>query len=410
MTTEGKRFDLLVAGGGYVGLSLALAVKRAAPPLHVGLIDAAMKPRGGGPDLRSSAIAAAACRMLRELGVWDAIAPWAEPIRSMVVTDSRLADSVRPVFLTFDEATIDEGPFAWMIPNAVMVTELSAAARDAGVEMITPDMASDAVFEAEATRVRLASGRWLETRLLAACDGAKSRLRAIAGIRTVSWDYGQSGIVTTIEHEFPHEGVAYEHFLPSGPFATLPLTGNRSSLVWTERSDVAERIAREDEFVFEEELKRRLGERFGWVRAIAPRAAYPLGLTLARDFVRPRFALVGDAAHGIHPVAGQGLNLGFRDVAALAEVIVDAARMGQDIGALDVLEHYQLWRRFDTTRMAMTCDALTRLFSNDLGPVRLIRDIGLGIVDRLPPLKQRFIREAAGDRGQLPRLLAGEAI
>ncbi len=399
--------DLMVAGGGYVGLSLALAVKKAAPRLKVTLIDQALPPRGGTVDLRSSAIAAAACRMLGELGVWETISPHAEPIRSMVITDSQLSDAVRPVFLTFDETHSTDGPFAYMVPNAVMTDALRNAARACGVEVIAPASVVDALFEPSQTRVKLSTGEWRTTRLLAACDGAKSKLRALAGIRTLNWSYGQSGIVTTIEHEFPHEGIAYEHFLPAGPFATLPLTGNRSSLVWTERTDIADRLVKEDEFIFEEELKRRLGERFGWVKCIAPRVAYPLGLTVARDFVKPRFALVGDAAHGIHPIAGQGLNLGFKDVAALAEVLVDAARLGQDIGALDVLERYQTWRRFDTAQMAVTTDVLTRLFSNDIGPVRLLRDIGLGLVDRLPKLKQHFIHQAAGRAGHLPRLLNG---
>jgi 2-octaprenyl-6-methoxyphenol hydroxylase len=401
------RTDVIVAGGGYVGLSLALVLAQSVPGVRVAVVD--IRPwRTLAGDPRASAIAAAARRMLGTLGSWDAIDPEAEPILSMVVTDSRLDDVVRPVFLTFDGAAGDGEPFAHMVPNGVMVGALGAAAEAAGVEMIAPDQARD--FEAGPGRVTvtLASGRRLEGALLVAADGVRSRLRGLAGIRVTRWDYGQSGIVTTIAHDRPHEGRAEEHFLPSGPFATLPLKGgHRSSLVWSERTEVADRLVRGEEIVFEAELVRRLGHHLGDVRVAGPRAAYPLGLTLARDFVRPRFALVGDAAHGIHPIAGQGLNLGFRDVAALGEVVVEALRLGRDPGAIDVLEGYERWRRFDTWRMAAVTDVLNRLFSNDLGPLRTVRDVGLGIVDRLPGLKRAFIGQAAGDAEGQPRLLRG---
>jgi 2-octaprenyl-6-methoxyphenol hydroxylase len=247
-------------------------------------------------------------------------------------------------------------------------------------------------------------------RLLVAADGIRSRLRALAGIKTVTWSYPQTAIVATVRHERPHGGVAVEHFLPGGPFAILPLKGNRSSLVWTERADDAAKLVASDDFVFLIELERRFGHRLGALELAGPRAAYPLGLTLARDFVRPRFALLGDAAHGIHPIAGQGLNLGFRDAAALAETLVDAHRLGLDIGSIEVLRRYERWRRFDTFQMGAMTDVLNRLFSNNLSPLRVVRDIGLGLVDRLPRLKSFFIGEAAGLTGELPKLLKGEAI
>jgi 2-octaprenyl-6-methoxyphenol hydroxylase len=258
--------------------------------------------------------------------------------------------------------------------------------------------------------IRLASGGVRKAKLLVAADGVRSKLRELAGIGTVRWEYDQSGIVTTIAHERPHEGRAEEHFLPSGPFAILPLTGNRSSLVWTERRDDAERLVKGDDFTFELELERRFGHHLGKLELAGPRHAFPLGLTLARSFVQPRLALAGDAAHGIHPIAGQGLNLGFKDVAALAEVLVEARRLGEDIGALDVLERYERWRRFDTFRMGVVTDVLNRLFSNDMDVVRAVRDVGLGLVDRMPSLKRFFIRQAAGLEGPSPRLLVGEAI
>ncbi|MFB9949766.1 ubiquinone biosynthesis hydroxylase [Rhizobium puerariae] len=402
--------DMLVAGGGYVGLAIAVAVKQAAPHLQVEVIEAA--PAGAWEkDERASAIIAAAARMLEVFGIWKEIEPDAQPIARMIVTDSRTSDPVRPVFLTFDGEVEEGKPFAHMIPNVSIVRALRGAAERLGIPIRHGLSATG--FQSESTRctVSLSDGSTQETRLLVACDGVRSRLRDMAGIRTVKWDYGQSGIVATVAHERPHEGVAEEHFLPSGPFAILPLTGNRASLVWTERTSEAERLVASDDLVFEEELQRRFGHKLGELRLVGGRRAFPLGLTLARAFVAPRFALAGDAAHGIHPISGQGLNLGFKDVAALAETVVEGDRLGLDIGALNVLERYQSWRRFDTFRMGVTTDVLNRLFSNDITPIRIARDFGLGIVDRLPGLKTYFIDQAAGKTGEGgPRLLAGEAI
>jgi 2-octaprenyl-6-methoxyphenol hydroxylase len=402
--------DMLVVGGGYVGLAAAVAVKQAAPHLNVEVIEAA--PAGvWEKDERASAIIAAATRMLEVFGLWSEIAPDAQPINRMIVTDSRTSDPVRPVFLTFDGEVEEGRPFAHMVPNVAMVRALRGAAERLGI-VIRHGLSATA-FKTESTRctVSLSDGSHVETKLLVACDGVRSKLREMAGIRTVTWDYGQSGIVTTVAHERPHEGLAEEHFLPSGPFAILPLTNNRSSLVWTERSGEAERLVASDDLVFEEELQRRFGHKLGELQVVGGRRAFPLGLTLARAFVAPRLALAGDAAHGIHPISGQGLNLGFKDVAALAETVVEADRLGLDIGALNVLERYQSWRRFDTFRMGVTTDVLNRLFSNDITPIRIARDFGLGIVDRMPQLKNFFIDQAAGKTGESgPKLLAGEAI
>ena len=402
--------DMLVVGGGYVGLAAAVAVKQSAPHLKVEVVEVA--PAGvWQKDERASAIIEAASKMLSVLGVWDEIVPDAQPINRMIVTDSRTSDPVRPVFLTFDGTVKDGEPFAHMVPNVAMVRALRAAAERLGIE-IRHGLAATAIQPgATSSLVSLSDGSQLETRLVVACDGVRSRLRDMAGIRTVKWDYGQSGIVVTVGHERPHAGVAEEHFLPSGPFAILPLTGNRSSLVWTERSAEAERLVASDELVFEEELQRRFGHKLGEVTVLDKPKAFPLGLTLARAFVAPRLALVGDSAHGIHPISGQGLNLGFKDVAALAETVVEADRLGLDIGSLNVLERYQSWRRFDTFRMGVTTDVLNRLFSNDVTPIRIARDFGLGVVEKLPKLKDMLIGQAAGTReaGQ-PRLLQGETI
>ncbi|WP_322882922.1 ubiquinone biosynthesis hydroxylase [Sinorhizobium medicae] len=402
--------DVLIAGGGYIGLSLAVSLKKAAPHLDVMVVDAA--PEGAWKkDERASAIASAAERMLEILGVWQAIAPEAEPILRMVITDSKTADPVRPVFLTFEGDGGDGRPFAHMVPNTALVGALRRACDELGVSVRQSTLVESFKTGDHSVAVTLAGGEAVESRLLVACDGVRSKLREAAGIKVVEFDYGQSGIVTTVEHERPHGGTAEEHFLPAGPFATLPLKDNRSSLVWTESTYDAERLVKEDDFIFEEELERRFGHKLGRLKVVGGRRAFPLGLTLARDFVASRFALAGDAAHGIHPISGQGLNLGFKDVAALAETIVEADRLGLDIGSLAVLERYQTWRRFDTFRMGVTTDVLNRLFSNDIMPVRVARDFGLGVVDRMPSLKKFFIRQAAGAPGRNdPRLLAGEPI
>ncbi|MUO79658.1 ubiquinone biosynthesis hydroxylase [Agrobacterium vitis] len=402
--------DLVVVGGGYVGLSAALAVKRAAPHLDVTVIEAA--PEGQWrKDPRASAVIAAATKMLEVFGVWSTIEPQSQPINRMIVTDSRTSDPVRPVYLTFDGEVEEGKPFAYMVPNVAMVGALLDAAGEAGISIRHGVKASGFSVNGHKAEVALSDGTTLSCRLVVACDGVRSRVRDMAGIKTVTWAYGQSGIVTTVEHERPHQGVAEEHFLPAGPFAILPLTGNRSSLVWTERSEDADRLVAEDDLMFETELERRFGHKLGAIRATGDRRAFPLGLTLARSFIGPRLALAGDAAHGIHPISGQGLNLGFKDVAALAETIVDADRLGLDIGDITVLERYQTWRRFDTFRMGVTTDVLNRLFSNDITPVRIARDFGLGLVERLPKLKRYFISEAAGTavKGS-PKLLTGQAI
>ncbi|MBO6902957.1 MAG: ubiquinone biosynthesis hydroxylase [Rhizobiaceae bacterium] len=404
-----RTFDVVIAGAGYVGLASAVALRAARPSLSVAVVDAA--PAGvWKKDGRASAIAAAACRMLVQLDAWDEIATDAEPITDMVVTDSRTADPVRPVFLTFGGEVAPGEPFAHMVRNVVLNGSLRKRAAALGIDMIEGVAVSGFDRKAASLAVHLADGITLDTRLLVAADGVRSRLRDMAGIKTVHWDYGQSGIVCTVAHERPHNGRAEEHFLPAGPFATLPLTGNRSSIVWTETTEEAEKLIALEPLLFEAELELRFGLKLGKISVEDKPRAWPLGLTLAREFVQDRFALAGDAAHGIHPIAGQGLNLGFRDAAALAETLVEADRLGRDIGALDVLEGYQRWRRFDTVQMGVTTDVLNRMFSNDFGPLRAIRDIGLGLVDRMPPVKDFFIRQASGLSADAPRLLKGEAI
>src|SRR5436190_5198949 len=402
------RADVVIAGGGFAGLALALALRQGlGDSFRIVVADPAFAA-GAKPDLRASAIAAAARRLFEALGVWDAVANEAQPILDMVVTDSKLEHALRPVFLTF-AGEIEEGePFAHMIENAPLNAALATKARAQGIELRATPVTG---FEYEGSRITVSLGGGdVSASLLVAADGAKSRVREQAGIATHGWNYGQSAIATTIAHERPHQGRAIEHFLPAGPFAILPLKGNRSSLVWTETDAEAGRIVALPDDEFHGELERRFGLHLGDIGVVGAKRAYPLGLFVARSFVAERVALVGDAAHVIHPIAGQGLNIGLRDAAALAEAIVDAARLGLDVGGADVLDRYQRWRRFDTMTMGVATDGLNRLFSNESDVLRLMRDVGLGLVDRMPALKSFFIREAAGVTGDVPKLLRGEAL
>jgi 2-octaprenyl-6-methoxyphenol hydroxylase len=414
--------DVLIAGAGIIGLALAVALRQGlGPAFSVAVADPALAGETG--EGRATAIVAAAQRLFETIGVWQEIA--AQPILDMAVTDSALHDTVRPTFLTFAGDVEPGEPFGHMVENAPLVAALVAKARDAGV-VLQPAAVGKTSLAAAAesersgseapgvipprVHVELTDGGLISAALLVGADGARSAIRESAGIAVHGWSYRQSAIVTTVAHEREHGGRAEEHFLPAGPFAILPLTGRRSSIVWTEEAREADRIVALPEADFHAELERRFGLRLGEIEVIGARRAHPLGLWVARSFIAERVALAGDAAHVIHPVAGQGLNMGLKDVAALAEVIVDAARLGLDPGSLAVLERYQRWRRFDTMAMGVATDGLNRLFSNRSDVLRLARDVGLGLVDRWPALKQLFIREAAGLLGDVPKLLRGEAL
>ena len=400
---------IVIGGGAFAGLALALALRQGlGADVPIIVADPALGVRPSR-DPRATAIVAACRRLFDAIGIWDQVASQAQPILDMVVTDSKLEDATRPVFLTFAGHVEPGEPFAHMVENRHLIDALVERAASEGVDLRSLPV-TDFVSRGDRIDVTLADGSTIGASLLVAADGARSKLRERAAIATHGWEYDQSGIVVTVGHERDHRGRAEEHFLPSGPFAILPLTGNRSSLVWTERRTEAARIVALDAEQFHDELERRFGLHLGEVKVLDKARAFPLGYFVARSFIGKRLALIGDAAHVIHPIAGQGLNLGLKDVAALAEVVVDAARLGIDIGQADVLEHYQRWRRFDTMAMGLATNSLNFLFSNESTLLRTVRDIGLGLVDRMPPLKGMFIRQAAGLAGEVPRLLKGEAL
>lgn len=404
-----ERQGIVIGGGGLAGLALAVALRQGlGPDVPVLIADPALAARPSR-DQRASAIVAACRRLFEQLGVWSAVADGAQPILDMVVTDSKLQDATRPAFLSFTGDVAPGEPFAHMVENRHLIDALVARAEQDGVELRAVGVA-DFAAAPDAITATFTDGQTCDARLLVAADGAKSKLRQRAGIATHGWNYDQSAIVVTVGHERDHEGRAEEHFLPAGPFAILPLSGKRSSLVWTEKPAEAARIVALPDDDFRVELEQRFGLHLGELQVLDKPRTFPLGYFVARSFVARRMALIGDAAHVIHPIAGQGLNMGLKDVAALAEVVVDAARLGGDFGADDVLEHYQRWRRFDTMAMGVATNVLNGMFSNDLTPLRVVRDIGLGLVDRMPPLKSVFIRQAAGLTGEVPRLLRGEAL
>lgn len=397
-----ERSEVVIAGGGAAGMAFALALRAAAGDgLSVTLCDPDLARDQRG-DSRAYALVAGACRFLDSIGAWAAMAGEAQPIRRMEITDSRLEDIVRPALAEF--AGDAQAP-AEMLPNGVILAALIEQVRAAGIRLIAAPVSG---FEpGEGHILAVAGGERLSARLLVVADGRGSRLRERAGIAYYGWRYPQTAIVGTIHHSLDHEGVAVQHFLPAGPFAMLPLKGRRSSIVWNERPETAERLLRRSPEELVEEIGRRAAGRFGTISAFEGVASFPMSIGIARRFTGPRLALLGDAAHGFHPIAGQGLNYGLRGAAALAETVLDAARLGLDIGSTTALEGYERQRRPDVMAMAAMTEGLNRLFSNDSGPLRLLRDVGLGMVQRLPGLTGRLMAEAAGEGRLAPRAFRG---
>ena len=390
------------------GLALAAAVRQAlGDGAAVAVVDPAPPPTlppATEPPLRAVAIAEGPRRLLERIGAWDGIEPKAQPIVRMEIMDGGVRDAVRLPHLHFDAREGD--PLAHMAFNADVVAALSAVCDVLGVTRIAATVTAWRPGSRIA-ELGLADGRTLRARLTVAADGARSKLRALAEIPVYGWDYDQSGIVATIAHDYDHEGVAEQHFLPAGPFAILPLPGRQSSIVWNERRADARALVALDRDDFIRQLMFRFTPKLGEIRLASRVQAFPFRFQVARRFVGERLALVGDAAHVVHPIAGQGLNLGLRDVAALAETIVGAMRLGLDPGGSSALADYQRARRFDVAASGMGMDAMNRLFSNDFGPLRFVRDLGLRLVDRAPLLKDRLIVEAGGAGREAPRLLRG---
>lgn len=396
--------DIVVGGGGFVGLAFALALTQECAGVRITVCDPGFG-RAGAADARAFTVAAGSKRLLERLGVWAALEADAQPVEGMDISDGRLADVLRPIYLSFaGEAAFGE-PFAHVVDSEALRRALQEAAEAVGIELRAVGVESFAA-DGGAVSCTLSDGAKLRASLLVASDGARSKLRGQSGIGVHGWSYGRGAIVTTISHGFSHNNYAVQHFLEGGPFALLPMTRNRSSVVWVEPWAEAKHLVALPDAEFRDELARRVGTAYGEAALAGGRALHPLSLRIARRFVGSRFALMGDAAHGVHPLAGQGANLGLRDAAALAEVLADALRLGGDLGGEDVLTRYERWRRFDVLMMVAATEGLARLFALDAGPVRMLRDVGMGLVDRMPLLKNAFIRNAAGLSGNVPKLMS----
>ncbi len=396
-------YDIAVVGGGLVGSALAFVLARAG--FEVALVDRLAVETRAAPEFdgRAYSLALGSARLLEAAGLWDEIAGQAQEIADIEVGEG----AGSPALLHFDPRLTEAGRVGWVVEDHVLRERLLAASCGCAAALVGAAEPSGLEVGPGAARVPLADGRSVAARLVVGADGRRSRLARAAGIGRVGWAYGQTGLVAAIEHDRPHRGLAHQSFFPGGPFAVLPLTGDRSGVVWSERRGRAEAIAALDDRAYAGELARRIGPRLGAIRLIGRRWAYPLDLSLAERYAAPRLALLGDAAHGVHPIAGQGMNMGLRDVAALAEVLVEARRRGEDIGGLPVLRRYERWRRFDATVFALGMDALNRLFSNASGALSLLRQAGLSAVQASPMARRALMAEATGQAGEVPRLLRG---
>ncbi len=404
--------DILIVGGGLNGPALALALAQGG--FTVTVIDARPAPARAemGFDGRTYSLAIASKRLLTMIGVWPAVADKVQPILQIKASDGLPGTGPAPFFLHFDHTEIEEGPMGFMLEDRHLYAAFLAAMADApNITLLSGQTVTAQTITPGGASVTLASGTTLTARLLVGCDGRGSGTATRAGIQRSGWGYDQTALVTAIHHAMPHNGIAHQYFLPGGPLAILPLHGgHHSSIVWSESTAAATAIQALPDAEYLAALRPRFGDFLGDIALAGDRFTYPLSLSLAQSFVAPRTALVGDAAHGVHPIAGQGLNLGLRDVGALAQVVIEASRRGEDIGAADVLDRYQKWRRFDATALALGMDTVNRIFSNDNPVLRMGRDLGMGLVNASPALRRRFIRQAAGLSGDVPKLLAGQMI
>ncbi|MGJ8545745.1 MAG: FAD-dependent monooxygenase [Sulfitobacter sp.] len=403
--------DIAIVGGGLNGPVMALALAQLGQTVRI--IDALPAQTRAAQDFdgRSYALALTSQRLLGALGLWDELAPHAQPMNQIKVTDGRAGEGPSPFFMHFDHAEIEEGPMGYMVEDRHLRAALAGAV--AAAPQITQMDAATVTgqhSDLNGATLTLGTGETLRCRLVIGADGRSSGTAARAGIKRVGWGYGQTSLVCAVNHERPHDGIAHQFFMPSGPLAILPLTGNRSSIVWTESTAAAAQINALSTADYLDVLRPRFGDFLGEISLTGQRYTYPLSLSLAHEMIAQRVALIGDAAHGVHPIAGQGLNAGLRDIAALAEVIADAIRRGEDFGAATNLAQYQQWRRFDNAALALATDTFNRLFSNDNALLRMARDLGMAAISALPGLRRGFIREAAGLTGELPRLMAGRPL
>ena len=400
--------DIIIIGGGLNGPALAVALAQTG--FSVTVIDSLPRDTRSDPgfDGRSYALALASRRLLGNIGIWDRVADNAQPMLEIKVTDGRAGEGPSAWMLHFDHAEIEEGPMGFMLEDRHLRRAfLDAMDSTPLITHLSGETVTAQTVLSTGISVTLASGRTLQSRLLVGSDGRTSGTATRAGIGRTGWAYGQTAVVCAVAHALPHHGIAHQFFMPHGPLAILPLTGNRCAIVWSESDARAAEVMAMDGAHFLDALRPAFGSFLGDISLIGARFSYPLGLTLANAFIGERVALVGDAAHGVHPIAGQGLNAGLRDVAALAQVLDAARRRGEDIGSPATLQRYQQWRRFDTTTLAIATDTFNRLFSNDNPILRSLRDLGMGAINAVPGLRRTFIREAAGLTGDLPRLMQG---
>ncbi|WP_322894970.1 MULTISPECIES: UbiH/UbiF/VisC/COQ6 family ubiquinone biosynthesis hydroxylase [unclassified Yoonia] len=400
--------DIIIVGGGLNGPALALAAAQAG--FTVTVIDSLPVPVHKDPDFdgRSYALALTSMRLLRGIGIWPVIAAKAQPMLEIKVTDGRVGEGPSPWMMHFDHAEIEEGPMGYLVEDRHLRRAfLDAMATDERITHLAGETVVGQTVTPGGVTVTLASGETREATLLIGSDGRKSGTAERAGIKRTGWDYGQTAVVCAVAHDKPHHGIAHQFFMPAGPLAILPLTENRSSIVWSEKTARAKTLMALNNADFLDALKPAFGSFLGQISLTGARFSYPLNLTLANSLIADRIALIGDAAHGIHPIAGQGLNAGLRDVAALADVLTTARSRGEDIGSGQTLARYQAWRRLDTATLALATDTFNRLFSNDNPLLRAARDIGMGLINGAPRLRRGFMRQAAGLSGDLPKLMQG---
>lgn len=409
------RFDIIISGASFTGAALAVSLSQSLEgALSVAVLDRDEDGAPVRPSPRAFAISAASRNLLDAIGAWPLIEPEAQAVSEIEITDSSLDAGIRPVLLTYDNALDDGHPASYIVPDAVLASALKQRLKACGATIFHATTATDFAAGPQFATVHASSASSGEekfnTDLAVAAEGRQSAIREAAGLKQIGWDYDQLGICAVVEHSRPHNGRATQHFLPSGPFAILPLRGDKSCVTWTEKKSEARRILALDADGFEAEVERRFAGRLGDLKVTVQPASWPLSLKMSRGLVAPRLALLGDTVRTVHPIAGQGLNLGLRDVAALAEVIAETACIGLPPSHPDTLRRYEKWRRFDSVVSSAAFDSLNRLFANDNTFLRSLREAGLGLVDRLPLAKSLLVREAAGMTGDVPKLLRGERL